>query len=252
MGNGQLTISNIGFSGEDGVLVVSNIGSSGLDGVRLEISNIGSSGQDCVNIEVDLGPAGGLTPSSQFIVNSFFDIAYRIEGTDDGRGSLSVLPSVCRFDSLTIDAMLDDVVTDTVTLQFVDQLLQTGGQLVVSNIESSGLDGVRFITPPPHKPFVFYDIILLIADQDTTILDHAPVTANRLRMTVNNVDTTCSADNSSVNLRASGMNQFGVLGEPKCGDADHVAPIADINLDCKVNLVDLSLLGNWWLTTISL
>jgi hypothetical protein len=252
LGNGHLTISNIGSSGQDGVLVVSNIGSSGQDGVRIEVSNIGSSGQDGVNVEVDLGPAGGLIPNSQFIVDSFFDVTYRIDGLNTGQGAVSVQTGVCSFESLTVEAILDGVVMDKVTLPFDDPAVQNGDHLVISNIGSSGQDGVRFVAPPDHEPFVFYDIILFAVDPGTTILDHALVAANQLRLTLNNVDTTCPADNSSINLRASGMNQFAVLGNPKCGDADHPAPVGDHNFDCSVNLFDLQIFASRWLTTVPL
>ncbi len=145
-------------------LVVSNIGSSGLDGVRLTISNIGSSGLD------------GVVPGGNFKIDSFFDI----ETVDVAIGTVGSNPPVL-FDKLSIsldglpsgtpviplnrvdmraanvDPAFELFVRDEALLMFdvphrplLQGHMSAGGDLLtISNIGSSGEDGVRQDPLPP-------------------------------------------------------------------------------------------------------
>ncbi len=253
LGNGHLTVSNIGSSGLDGVrshLVVSNIGSSGQDGVRQELppDNIGSSGLDGVPFVVDFGQLGNLVPGSHFDVDSFFDITYCIRETNGGGGGVIVNPGTCLFESVLVEAMLDDAVVDSEVFPIDHPAIQTRDALIVSNIGSSGQDGVRVnLGGGDFNVDSFFDIDYQIEFSGTTILGHTPVNANRIRMTIQGGDPTCTPDNSSVGFRAGGLSEFAIQNAPQCGDLDHPSPIGDLNFDCVVNIIDLSIFSQFWL-----
>lgn len=135
---GDLTISNIGSSGEDGVamhidplgsrLVVSNIGSSGEDGVSVDVSETGSSlalnegpGSDRLRLSADDGS------SSVYMVDSFFDVEYRIVMSTSSTGGGELILS-------NIGSSGEDGVSVHVG--------DNDSHLIVSNIGSSGQDGV--------------------------------------------------------------------------------------------------------------
>jgi len=101
-------------------------------GGKLSISDIGSSGEDGVSIAlgaaegwlgaIDLGPAGGLPPGMQVKVQSSLQIGDQdsdaqlvVNEVDNGQASVSFGIVNCDGCSLTVEAIHDGAVVDTVT-----------------------------------------------------------------------------------------------------------------------------------------
>jgi hypothetical protein len=252
-GNGHiysLYSTQKGLRSTDPGLVVSNIGSSGEDGVSVDLSQADLKPPRIgIVMEAAFGPAGSLTPGSDFTVDSFFDVCYRIQETGGGRGAVSVEVGDCNIDSVLVEALLDDVVVDSKEFG-----LPLPGQLVVSNIGSSGEDGVSIDLSKRDGSGCqfcvdsFFDIAYRISDPGTTITGNSPVTAKGVRLRVRPSDSSCTGPNEeSIVLRGANLSEFMVLDEPRCGDENHPYPPGDLNGDCLVNFLDVAILGGKWL-----
>ena len=167
----------------DGRLVVSNIGSSGKDGVSIDLGE--GTGWEGV---MDFGPAGALNPGTElFITCQPAGASIHLFETGGGSAGLGFLPGGMSPECVRVELYNNGQLVDT--SEFDPASLPPA--LVVSNIGSSGQDGVRIkeiekASPQlarvfDHEPFVFYDIILSVA-QPTNINGEAPVQADQIRI----------------------------------------------------------------------
>ena len=179
-----------------GQLVVSNIGSSGLDGVSIALGEAQGA-----FVELDPGPLGALpTGSSTAVrVNPTDDdptIAIAIEETSGGRAQVAVDVRDDNASTVRVQTFSNGVLTDTEDFGF-----PLPASLVVSNIGSSGQDGVRCDYERRRRAsgldFVvdsFFDINFSLNDPSTAITGHGLVTADQLRIIVLGstcIDTQC-------------------------------------------------------------
>ena len=167
----------------DGRLVVSNIGSSGKDGVSIDLGE--GTGWEGV---MDFGPAGALNPGTElFITCQPAGASIHLFETGGGSAGLGFLPGGMSPECVRVELYNNGQLVDT--SEFDPASLPPA--LVVSNIGSSGQDGVRIkeiekASPQlartfDHEPFVFYDIILSVA-QDTNFNGQPPVQADQIRI----------------------------------------------------------------------
>lgn len=141
--HGPLGAAQLSLDG--GVLTVSNIGSSGLDGVRIDLGP--SQG---LTSEVDFGPAGGLRPGMAYWIDAFTPGPLALAGQDQKTLCARFQEVQGGLAALSLDVVFYDPTTIRVVASLGGQLQQTfefeqpfPDPLVVSNIGSSGLDGVR-------------------------------------------------------------------------------------------------------------
>ena len=138
LGTAQLT-----FDGD--TLSIANIGSSGKDGVRIDLGpSQGLFG------EVDFGPAGGLRPGMAFWIDAFTPASPELAGQDQKAFCARFQEAQGGLAALSLDVAFYDPTTIRVDASLGGQVQQTfvfaqpfPDPLVVSNIGSSGLDGVR-------------------------------------------------------------------------------------------------------------
>ncbi|MEM7228564.1 MAG: hypothetical protein AAF432_07085 [Planctomycetota bacterium] len=142
---------------EAGRLKVSNLGSSGKDGV-----SIATGGTYEMQMEVDFAPS---PQPGTFTVDSFFDIAYQIDFAPQGAGpdAIALLSTgTCDQMAVLVETFLDDQLVDSKVFQNP----QPGEVLIVSNIGSSGQDGVRMnlggLPPGDFNVDSFFDIAYAI------------------------------------------------------------------------------------------
>ncbi len=148
--NGELVVSNLGSSGQDGVRTTASNGtvqtemvslsltgnsstinletSTSTQRAQLKVSNLGSSGEDGVSIDAGTG-----TVEVKLGIEHE-DIGARLVASDDGTGAGLIV-----IDTGLNDSGLIDLRTS----------IAGGGRLRISNLGSSGEDGVSIVVGPP-------------------------------------------------------------------------------------------------------
>jgi hypothetical protein len=197
-------------SGQGGSLVVSNIGSSGNDGVDTNLPLMRG-------MTMDIGGLPDLTPGT-FYVDSFFDITFRIDFNNDPTGTNTELlsldqPGMCDNSQLLIETFLDGQTVDSAV---VPNPL-SGQPLVVTNIGSTGKDGVPRITlSGGDSQFAvdsFFDITFAV-DPDGHIVGNPPAgPINQVRITQFACDCLpldCDPLNPAAGLRAADIPELTV------------------------------------------
>ncbi|MCA9296687.1 MAG: hypothetical protein KC983_09215, partial [Phycisphaerales bacterium] len=199
-------------TGSGGPIKIMNLGSTGKDGVCMPLPPVKSMSMKVQGLP-EVGPG-------TFYVDSFFDIAYRIEFNNDPLGldaevlSLEQLGS-CDNSSLLVETFLGGQPVDSAVV-----LNPAVGQaLVVSNIGSSGKDGVRISLGGGDSEATvdsFFDIVYAV-DQNGFIVGNQPAgPIDEIRVTHLScacLPLDCDPLNPAAGLRAANIPQLIITEE---------------------------------------
>jgi hypothetical protein len=229
-------------------LTISNIGSSGLDGVAVDLDDV----TDC-NIcrclpgwTLDFGQAGQLPSGSNIHLQAVLPI---LEDIDECVWCIDIEGSSSGGALLGADFTLLDPVSLTVELQLagetVDTLFNVTGQplspLVISNIGSSGKDGVS-VDVGRSGVDMFWDIAWPLPGL-ANFPGEPEVVADSIRITAHEVDNDCDGAVASIPA-APPAPRYEIIVEnvPTLTIFDeriHEPCDGDIDGDGEVNVVDL-------------